>query len=222
MTEFIFFLTRNDVTIKDAIEVFKMIEGTDVQNIGFKDIGLPKKELIKLRNMILKSDKSAFLEIVSGSKTENINSVKMGLELEVDYIIGGKYVEDTLPLIGNNDVKYFPYVGQIIDHPCLLRGSIEEIVNEAISFKQLGIDGIDLLAYRYDKDPINLIQNIKNKVEMPIIAAGSIDNLDKVRKMVEIGVWGFTIGSAIINRKFVEDGNILDQVNEILTCVRNS
>ena len=41
MIEFIFMLTRDDVTLPDAREVYASIAETGVRHVGCKDVGLP-------------------------------------------------------------------------------------------------------------------------------------------------------------------------------------
>jgi hypothetical protein len=115
MTEFIFMETYNDMTRSDAINVYKEIRDTKIKFIGFKDIGLPIGQLKELHSMMKNDRRTTFLEVVSASEKETIQSTKVALELGVDYLIGGTYIDSTLPLIKNKNIKYFPYVGKIVD-----------------------------------------------------------------------------------------------------------
>ena len=216
MVEFIFFLTYNDVTVNNALEIFEGIRETRVDYIGFKDVGLPQNSLRKLRKMIAATGKKAVLEVVSTTKEENLRSAKMGVHLGVDYLIGGKYIAETLPILKGTDIRYFPYIGTVIGHPCLLRGSIEEIAEDARNAEAAGIDGIDLLAYRYDGDPVHLVKEVMNTVAIPLIVAGSINDFERIARMKALGVWAFTIGSAIFDRRFRPDGTIEEQISAVL------
>jgi uncharacterized protein related to proFAR isomerase len=215
MTEFIFMETYNDMTRSDAINVYKEIRDTKIKFIGFKDIGLPIGQLKELHSMMKKDRRTTFLEVVSASEKETIQSTKVALELGVDYLIGGTYVDSTLPLIKNKNIKYFPYVGKIVDHPCKLRGSIEEMVQDTKKVKEKAIPGINLLAYRYNGDAEKLIEKVSS-VGLPMIVAGSIDSYERVRKMKEMGIWAFTIGGAIFDKKFVSNGSLKDNINAVL------
>ena len=215
MTEFIFMETYNDVTRTDAIEIYREIHTTNVKFIGFKDIGLPIEKLKELHSMMKKDGRTTFLEVVSASEKENIRSVKVAKELGVDYLIGGTYIESTLPLIEGTDIKYFPYCGKIVDHPCKLRGAIGDIVEDTKKIKEMSIPGINLLAYRYDGNVEELMKKV-SAVDLPMIVAGSIDSYERVRKMDELDVWAFTIGGAIFDKKFVPDGSLSDNINAVL------
>lgn len=221
MAEFIFMLTQQDVTVPNAIEIFKEIKGTGVKLIGFKDVGLPKVELMKLVKLMKKEKMKTFIEVVSGSEEENLRSAKTAIELGVDYLIGGTYVKETLPVIKGTRIKYFPYIGKIIGHPCLLRGTVEEIVEDGRKVEKLGVDGINLLGYRYDGDVVKLIASVKKTVNIPLIVAGSINSFERVREMAKLDVWAFTIGAAILEKKFVPDGTLSDQIRSVLRETRN-
>jgi NAD(P)H-dependent flavin oxidoreductase YrpB (nitropropane dioxygenase family) len=216
MVEFIFMLTHSDMTILNAIEVFKETKETGVRCIGFKDIGLPKEKLIELVKMMKKQKMKTFLEVVSGSEEENIRSARVALDLGVDYLIGGTYPKQTFPLVRGAGIKYFPYIGKIVGHPCLLRGTINEIVDDARKVEKIGVDGINLLAYRYDGDVRKLITSVKKAVKIPLIIAGSIDSYERVHEMVNLGIWAFTIGGAVLEKKFTPLGTLSDQVRAVL------
>ena len=215
MTEFIFMETYNDMTRSDAIKVYKEIRDTKLKFIGFKDIGLPIGQLKELHSIMKKDGRTTFLEVVSASEKDTLQSTKVALELGVDYLIGGTYIDSTLPLIKNTKIKYFPYVGKIVDHPCKLRGSIEEIVNDTKKVKKKGISGINLLAYRYNGDVEQLIEKV-SAVGLPMIVAGSIDSYERVRKMKDMNIWAFTIGGAIFDKKFVAQGSLTDNIDAVL------
>lgn len=218
MTYFIFMLTKNDLTIQNALEVFNEIKNTGVQHIGFKDIGLPMDKLKILVQKMKKHGMKTYLEVVSESEEANLRSVKNALELGVDNLIGGTYVEQTLKLLKGMKTrsKYYPYIGKIVGHPCLLRGTIDEITADGKKKEALGIDGINLLAYRYDGDVEKLITSVLESVKIPLIVAGSIDSFERVNRMIQLKVDGFTIGGAILDKKFVPNVSLSDQVKTIL------
>jgi hypothetical protein len=207
--------TYNDMTRVDAIPVYKEIRKTKVKCIGFKDIGLPMTKLKELHTMMKKDGRTTFLEVVSASEKDTVQSTKVALELGVDYLIGGTYIDATLPLLKNTKIKYFPYVGKIVDHPCKLRGSIEEIVSDTKKVKERGIPGINLLAYRYNGNVDQLIGKV-SAVGLPMIVAGSIDSFERVSKMRDMDIWAFTIGGAIFDKKFVGNGSLADNINAVL------
>jgi hypothetical protein len=221
MTKFIFMLTYNDQTIPNAMEVYNEVRNTGVEFVGFKDIGLPEKELVALHKLMKKDGKTTFLEVVSASEGAAIKSAEMAKKLGVDYLIGGTYVDKTLPLLKGTKIKYFPYIGKIVGHPCLLRGTIEEITKEAKAVeKRKDFDGINLLAYRYDGDIEKLIKNVRGVMKKPLIVAGSINSFERIAKMKELDVWAYTIGGAILDKKFVLKGSNADNIKAVLEATK--
>jgi len=85
----------------------------------------------------------------------------------------------------------------------------------------MGVDGIDLLSYRYDGDPVALTAAVTSAVKIPIIAAGSINSLQRIDEMMGAGVWGFTIGGAVLEKEFNPKGSVKDQVNIVLEHLKS-
>jgi hypothetical protein len=216
-------LTENDITRKDALEIYETIRNTNLKFIGFKDIGLPLNALKDLTTMIKKDKRTIFLEIVSNSKKDTIKSAEIGVDLGVDYLIGGTdpNIEDVLKLIDGTNIKFFPYIGEVIDHPCKLRGSIDEFITQYRRFKTYGIDGINLLGYRHEENSENIIKTLNKISELPLIVAGDIKTKEQILFLIKLDIWGFTIGTAIFNKRFVPDGDIKDNINFVLTLLNN-
>lgn len=199
MIEFIFMLTRDDETLPDAREVYASIAGTGVRHVGCKDVGLPREELQGLMAEIRANGHTSHLEVVSESEAATLASARAAAEIAPDYLIGGTLIEPVQEIIAGTGIKFFPYVGQIVGHPCLLRGSIAEIADHARHAEALGVDGVNLLAYRYDGDVEALVQAVGEATTLPVIAAGSVDSAERIRALERRGVWAFTIGTAALD-----------------------
>jgi hypothetical protein len=197
--EFIFMLTRNDETLADAREVYGSVAATGVRHFGCKDVGLPREELEALLSEIRGSGHTSYLEVVSESDEATLASARAAAEIRPDYLIGGTLIEPVQEIIAGTGIKFFPYVGRVVDHPCLLRGSIEEIAEDARRAEALGVDGVNLLAYRYDGDVEALVDAVRAATSFPVIAAGSVDSVERIRTLAEHGVWAFTIGTAALD-----------------------
>jgi len=220
LSEFIFMLTYDDVTRKDALEIYQGIRDIKgLKFVGFKNIGLEMDEYKKLVKMMKDDGKTIFLEVVSDSEEASIQSARVGLELGVDYLIGTfkQYIPATLQEVKGKPIKFMPYIGEVVDHPCILKGSIEEMQKDAKEVESLGVDGINLLAYRHETiDVEELIKNIMAVMKTPLIVAGSIKTPEQIKKMNELNVWAFTIGGAIFDKKFVPDGSYADNIKAVL------
>jgi NAD(P)H-dependent flavin oxidoreductase YrpB (nitropropane dioxygenase family) len=213
-------LTHHDVTVPNAIDIFEEVKDTGISHIGFKDIGMPLKDLKRLVKLVRREDMNVYLEVVSETEEAAIRSTKRAIEMGVDYLIGGTYAEKMLELIGGSDIKCFPYIGTVIGHPCILRGTIEEIVKDAKKAEMLGAHGINLLAYRYSGNVDRLITSVQNAVNIPLITAGSIDSFERIRKVVDMKIWAFTIGGAVMEKKFLPEESISDQILAVLHSLR--
>jgi len=197
--EFIFMLTRNDETLADAREVYASVATAGVRHFGCKDVGLPRKELEALLSDIENNGHTSYLEVVSESDEATLASARAAAEIQPDYLIGGTLIEPVQEIIAGTGIKFFPYVGRVVGHPCLLRGSIQEIADDARRAEALGLDGVNLLAYRYDGDVEALVDEVVSNTSLPVIAAGSVDSVERIRALARNGVWAFTIGTAALD-----------------------
>jgi Putative N-acetylmannosamine-6-phosphate epimerase len=210
--EFIFMLTRDDNTLSDAREVYASIADSGVRHVGCKDVGLPRGELAALMADIRGHGHTSHLEVVSETPEATLESARVAAEIGPDYLIGGTLIEPVQEVIAGTGIKFFPYVGQIVDHPCLLRGTIAEIAEDARRAEQAGVDGINLLAYRYDGDVNALVEAVVDATSLPVIAAGSVDSPARIQALAERGVWAFTIGTAALDGKLVSGGSLDEQL----------
>jgi NAD(P)H-dependent flavin oxidoreductase YrpB (nitropropane dioxygenase family) len=212
-------LTHHDVTVPNAIEVFEEVKDTGLKFIGCKDIGLPIEKLQELFSCMRKANMTTFFEIVSCDEKKHVAGVEKAIKVGADYLIGGmpKFARKTVELIQKKktDLKFFPYIGKVVGHPCILEGSVDEIVNNGVEFEKLGVDGINLLLYRYTGNINLLLEKIVENLKINLIVAGSIDNYEKIDQLKRKNVWAFTIGGAIFDRKF-PGKSLKDQIINIL------
>ena len=216
MPEFIFMLTRDDRTIADAREVYEAVAETGITHVGCKDLGLSRDELAALMDDIRANGHTSYLEVVSETEEATLESARVAAEIGPDYLIGGTLIEPVQEILAGTDVRFCPYIGTIVGHPCLLRGSLQEIVADARRAETLGVDGINLLAYRYDGDVDELVDAVAKATSLPVIAAGSVDSAERIHALGERGVWAFTIGTAALDGKLVPGAPLADQLRYIL------
>lgn len=210
--EFIFMLTRNDETLADAREVYASVAAAGVRHFGCKDVGLPRKELEALLSDIENNGHTSYLEVVSESDEATLASARAAAEIQPDYLIGGTLIEPVQEIIAGTGIKFFPYVGRVVGHPCLLRGSIQEIADDARRVEALGLDGVNLLAYRYDGDVGALVDAVVSNTSLPVIAAGSVDSVERIRALANHGVWAFTIGTAALDGVLLPEESLQAQL----------
>jgi hypothetical protein len=220
--EFIFMLTRDDVTLSDARAVYAEIAESGVRHVGCKDVGLPSDELAALMDDIRGHGHATYLEVVSETKEATLASARAAAAIRPDYLIGGTLIEPVQEILAGTGVRFFPYVGQIVGHPCLLRGSIEKIVADTRRAAELGVDGINLLAYRYDGDVEELVRAVAGATELPVICAGSVDSVDRIRALDRCGAWAFTIGTAALDGELVAGAPLAEQLGAALEAARTA
>ena len=110
--DFIFMLTRNDRTVAGAAEYLETALEAGVRHIGFKDIGQPVEELARLNQRIKAAGASSYLEVVSQDLDSELTSVRVALDLGVDYLLGGTHVDEVLPLLAGSRIRY-PFPGEV-------------------------------------------------------------------------------------------------------------
>lgn len=211
-------LTRDDVTVDDALDIYDQVKGLGLRYVGFKDIGLPVDRLRQLTDAIRAGGQRVMLEVVSERREDELRSARAALDLGVDYLMGGTRADEITRLIGGSPIRYFPFPGTVGGHPSVLRGTIQEIAESARRLGALpGVHGLDLLAYRYEGDVEVLVAAVMRATPVPVIAAGSISTPAQIQRLATLGVWGFTVGTAIFERQFApHEPSIQAQVTAVL------
>jgi putative N-acetylmannosamine-6-phosphate epimerase len=214
MSEFIFMLTHNDETIPDAVEYVQRLGDSAVRYVGFKDIGLPEERLHDVVAAIRANGQTSVLEIVDVGSEDELRSVQAALRLGVDYIVGGTLIDRIATEISGSGMRFFPYVGDVVGHPARLEGGVDAIVAQARSAAQHpAVDGINVLAYRWTEgDGAEIAAAVSEAVDVPVIAAGSVDSTERIAALEAAGVWGFTIGGAVLTGQMVEGGSFEAQI----------
>lgn len=214
--EFILMLTYNDSTVKDALQIFRECKDAPVGHWGFKDVGLPPDEMKVLVQEMKAAGKTTYLEVVSLSEEEGLRGAKIAVEAGFDILMGTVFFDSILDYLKDKPIKYYPFPGHIYSHPSIMDGTIDEIVAHARFLESKGVPGMDLLSYRYIGDAPLLLREVVKATTVPIVSAGSIDSYKRLAEVWQSGAWGFTIGSALFDKKFIPDGTFLD--NTIAVC----
>lgn len=215
----IIMLTYNDKTVSNALEVFDQCKELPVDCWGFKNIGLPVEKMKKLVMNMKEAKKTTFLEVVTYNEKSCLDAAKFALECQFDYFTGSLYFESVHNLLKDKPIKYFPFCGKVSGSPSILQGSIQEIVDDAKLMEEKGVDGFDLLAYRHVEDAEKLAQQFIEATKSPVVLAGSIDSFDRLDKVKQFDPWGFTIGSAFFDKKFVKGGSFKEQIVKVLSYI---
>ena len=209
---FILMLTYNDQTVKNALELFQENKDTPVTHWGFKDVGLPVPEMKQLVKEMKQAGKTTFLEVVSLSEQEGLSGAKLAVEAGFDILMGTVYFDSIREYLKDKPIQYFPFPGHVYSHPSILDGEIADIVKHARFLESCGVQGMDLLSYRYVGDAPALLRAVVAATNVPIVSAGSIESEKRLGEVWDAGAWGFTIGSALFDQKFVPNGSFRDNI----------
>lgn len=216
MSNFVLMLTRDDVTVADAADLLEQALATGVIHIGFKDVGLSAPEMHALVDRIKAAGRRAHLEVVSLTEDDERRSIEIGMELGVDYLLGGTRWRLGAGLLRGSGIRYFPYAGAVSSHPGVLGGDPDQILND-IAEMATAVDGVNLLAYRHHALPGDeLVETISSKSAIPVLVAGSIDSTERIDIVRHTGAWGFTVGAAALDAKFVAGQGLAAQLAAIL------
>jgi hypothetical protein len=222
MIEFIFMLTRDDVTVADAREVLAGLGDTGLRYVGFKDIGPPPEVLTEVTAAAHEAGMEVMLEVVSTSREDELRSLQAAPGIGVDWVLGGTHAQEGAQLLAGSGVRYCPFPGTITGHPSVLSGTIEEIAADAARLGAIdGVHGVDLLAYRHaTADVPALTRAVAEAIDGPVIAAGSITGEGQIADLADAGAWGFTIGSAIFEERLPGGPSVAGQVSAVLRAAQ--
>ena len=214
-------LTKDDMTVKNAVELYEEIRERGITRIGFKNVGVDYSVMKEIVERAGRHGLETYMEVVSTNKKEARDSFEAGLKLGIGNLIGSTYpaMMSFAVMRSGRKTRRFPFIGRVWGHPNNLSGNFSQFREDIDNLEWLGVEGIDLLAFRYDSDPYSLLRYVVGETKLPVIVAGSIDSVEKIRELKSIGVWGFTVGTAMIDREF-SGGSIGEQVDIILKACR--
>jgi len=70
--------------------------------------------------------------------------------------------------------------------------------------------------YKYPEKIDTLVRKLVAEVKVPIVSAGSINSFNRLQETIDQGVWGFTIGGAFFDKKFIPGGSYRDNVAAVV------
>lgn len=216
--ELIIMLTNNDITVTNAAEVFEQCKDLPAKKWGFKDVGLPKDQMIALAKAMKEAGKETYIEVVTYTEEGCLEGAKLAYECGFDYLTGALPFDSVFAYAKEHKLKYYPFCGKVGGSPVALSGSIESVVDSAKKCIENGANGVDLTAYRYaDGDPVELTKAVVEAVGADkVCIAGSIGNTARMDAMKEAGVAEYTMGSALFNANFVPGASFRENLEFVL------
>jgi phosphoribosylformimino-5-aminoimidazole carboxamide ribonucleotide (ProFAR) isomerase len=61
-----------------------------------------------------------------------------------------------------------------------------------------------------------LVEAVVAAISVPVIAAGSVDSVERIRALADRGVWAFTIGTAALDGEFVDGAPLQAQLRAVI------
>jgi hypothetical protein len=199
-----FMLTKNDVTIPDAFDVYgqvaKAFSAEELPYVGFKNVGHPLDALRDLGGRIAGDGRRLVVEIVGAGPDAEREAAELAVELGAEILIGGTHTKAVLPVVRGTGLRYHPTVGDLATEPGRLHGSVEGIAAQARELAATpGVDGIMLLGYRFVGDVDRLLTTIAEIPDLSVVNAGSVDSAARIEELERLGYSAFTIGSAVLD-----------------------
>ena len=210
-------LTHNDKTVLNAYDIFEKCKDSRAKFWGFKEEPLALEDMKKLYNYMKSLGKTTFLEVIAYDEQNGLKGAQTALECGVDILMGTVFYDSINNFCKKNNLKYMPFIGQVSKRPSILEGDINDMIQEANTYINKGAYGIDLLGYRYTKDPVELNEKIVKNINAPVCIAGSINNYQKLDEIKKVNPWAYTIGGAFFENKFGDNFN--DQINNVCNYI---
>lgn len=214
--ELIVMLTHNDRTVENAIEVFEGAKDAPAKYWGFKEVGLPEEKMTELVKKMKAAGKTTFLEVVAYTEEECLEGAKIGVRCGFDVLMGTMFFESVQKVAEDANMTYMPFVGKISGRPSILEGTIEGMIQEANTLAEVhGVQGFDLLGYRFTGDAVKLNAEFVKNVKGDVCLAGSVASFERLDEVKATGAWAFTIGGAFFENKFGE-GSFGEQIKTVI------
>ena len=77
-------LTHHDITVPNAMDIFLEAKDAPADFWGFKDIGLPEREMRELVQCMKREGKTVFLESLAYTEEEGLQSARLAINCGFD------------------------------------------------------------------------------------------------------------------------------------------
>lgn len=201
-SELIVMLTYQDKTVPNAKNIFECSKESRARFWGFKEAGLPLSEMAALTRCMKQAGKTVFLEVVSYTEQEGLKGAQAAAFCGCDVVMGTMFSEKIADFCKENGLRYMPFVGDVRERPSVLYGSVDEMIKQAQAALEYGVDGFDLLGYRYVGNAAVLSETFLREVRAPVCLAGGINSFERLAQVKRTSPWTFTIGSAFFEHRF--------------------
>lgn len=218
--ELIVMLTHHDVTTPNARQLFADCADLPVNYWGLKDVGLEPAEMVSLVSDFRAAGKTPVIEVVRFDDAKALESAQLARDCGIEYFTGTRFSAAVSAFAQQAGMKYFPFCGDVSGEEIVLSGKADEIVSDAKRVLDSGADGVDLVAYRsITAEPVALTRELVTQVGADrVIVAGSISSLEQMKVMEEIAPFGFTMGGALFEGRFVQGGTFRENLQAVINA----
>jgi hypothetical protein len=169
-----------------------------------------------------KHSKVTCLEVVTFTEDSCLENARMAVEFGFDYLTGTLFFPSVAEYLKGKPIRYYPFAGDVGGNPVILKGTVQDVVDDCRRLEAAGVHGVDLVAYRYvDGHPVELAKKVVAAVTTEVIVAGSISSEDRIRTINDINPFAFTMGSALFDRLFVPDGDFRSNLKRVIDVMNS-
>lgn len=178
--------------------------------------------MVELNKKMHEAGKTTWLEVVAYTEEECMHGAEMAVKAGFDNLCGTIFFPSVCEYAKKNNISYNPFVGEVVNRPSDLHGSVESMLAQAEKYKAAGADGIDLLGYRWkDGDPEVMIRAFLKDTCLPTCVAGSIGSEERLDIVKDMNPAYFTMGSALFNANFVKGGTFAENLAYVAGYLKN-
>ena len=213
-------LTHHDVTVDHAFDLFESCKDLPIKNWGFKNVGMSEKEREQLALAMRAANKEVYIEDVLNEEEDVLKMAMFAVKNGIGNIFA-RYYPSVHEYIKGKGVRYYACSTKSSGIPVMLRGSVDEIIEQLQGYIKKGIDGVCIGAYRHETDPHGLLKALAENIDGKVIIAGSIDSQERIREVNALGCYGFTMGSAFFDKKYAPEGTFRENLIALLCKLKN-
>ena len=210
-------LTRNDITVPNALDVVKKNCHASAEYWGFKDVGVTFEQGEALIREMQAAGKHVAIEPLTRDEETANKWADIAIKYHIDAFLG-RFFKSVSKKLNDAGILYFPPFGRRDENERLF-GTIEELKAEAMEILDQGSSGIRISAFRWlEGDPEVLTMALKelfDEKKVPFMMTGSINDFEKLDFVKKVQPWGITVGGALFDDGKFGGGTVAERVDRI-------
>ena len=203
--------SKKEIVAKDVLETAKGFEEIGADWIHLVDLDGAKEKEPKNMQLILKVAKEIKTPIEIGGGIRNLETIKKYIEGGVKRVILGtaaiedeKLLRESIKLYGNKIAVGIDFKDEYICGDGWLYKSKIYYIEFAKKLEKLGVKNIIVTDISKDgtlEGPnIDMLKRLKGEVSIDITASGGIKDINDIKKLKELNIYGAITGKAIYKK----------------------